>query len=391
MPVDSLNSVQTLSLPTPPASVRAWRVGAILQATVLETPTPGSATLQIGSVRVQASSTQPLQAGTTLELKVLSLKPKPTLQRLAPAVAETETETLSSALRGALPRQGGLAPLLANLMEVTQPGPVRTLLPQTIVERIAQLVQSLPEPSQISREGGLQSAIEDSGLFLESRLAATAAEPSRAPPVNDFKAGLLRLAALLGAPAETSAARSDTPPPPTRNAAPAAQAPSGPTLSHVPSTSHALAELSHQVDAALARIQVGQLSVAAHDAGAGPYWLVELPVRNGGAADVLQLRIEREPRRGEQDRSEAWALTVAMDLAGLGPLYARVSYAQGRIGTRMWAESAGTHRLIERYAPVLEQNLKDAGLEVSAISCVQGAPPAGTPQAGEPGLVDLQV
>lgn len=389
MPVDSLSSVQTLSLPAPPASVRAWRVGAILQATVLEISEAGSATLQIGNVRVQASSAQPLQAGTTLELKVLSLEPKPTLQRLEPA--DTVTETRSSALRAALPRQGGLAPLLANLLEAAQPGTARTLLPQALAERIAQLVQSLPAPSQVSHEGGLQSAIENSGLFLESRLATAAGNPSQPPPVNDFKAGLLRLAALLGAPAEATAGPSTAPPPPTRAAAPAAQPSAAPTINHLPSTAHALAELSHQVDAALARIQVGQLSVAAHDAGASPYWLVELPVRAGDTANVLQLRIEREPRRTEQDAPEAWALTVALDLTGLGPLYARVSYAQGRIGTRLWAESTDTHRLVERYAPVLEQNLKDAGLEVSAIICVQGSPPAGTPPPGEPGLVDLQV
>lgn len=390
MPVDQISNAQTLSLPSPPASVRGWRVGTILQATVVETSPSGSATLQIGGTRVQALSAQSLQPGTRLSLRVVSLQPQPTLQRLDST--DPAIEARNGALRAALPKQDGLAPLLANLGEIAQGGPAQALLPREIVERLSTLLQTLPTQAQVSTETGLKNAIENSGLFLESRLAASARDPSLPPPINDFKGALLRLASLLGTPGGKPGGGNGIPPP-THGAAPAAQAPAAPSLAHASTSSHALTELGHQVDAALARIEVGQISIASHNAAnANPYWTIELPVQTGDSSDVLQLRIEREPRGPDPGEPEAWTLTLAMHPHGLGPLYARISFAQGRVGTRLWAERAATHQLIEHYAPVLEQNLTKAGLQVSGISCAHGTPPGNKASpAADPGLVDLQV
>ena len=92
----------------------------------------------------------------------------------------------------AVPRQAGLAPLMADVRAVLD----RPDTPQEVRIAGEALVASLPRAYEMSTGRGLRKAVEQSGVFLEARLArsATPASEGQAAPVSpntDLKAALL--------------------------------------------------------------------------------------------------------------------------------------------------------------------------------------------------------
>jgi len=109
LPLNSINStVATASSP------RSWAVGAILSATVTGPTVDQLLPLRIGGLDATAQSGLTLQAGTRLQLEVISNSPTITLRVLS-ATSNAQNSPVSAAMRLALPRQAGLPPLLANL------------------------------------------------------------------------------------------------------------------------------------------------------------------------------------------------------------------------------------------------------------------------------------
>ncbi|MCX7589302.1 hypothetical protein, partial [Phenylobacterium sp. 58.2.17] len=128
---------------------------------------------------------------------------------------QVQSQILAQTAQQAAARQGGLAPLMADLTQAARnpalPGPVRSAAAQV-------LAQATPFDARI---GGadVAKALSQSGLFLEAKLAAA---PQVSPLGQDMKAGLLVLrqalgAWLAGAPrAPDARAPVRTPPPPYR-------------------------------------------------------------------------------------------------------------------------------------------------------------------------------
>jgi hypothetical protein len=97
-----------------------------------------------------------------------------------------------AAAADAVPRQAGLAPLMADVRAVLD----RPDTPPEVRSAGEDLMARLPRAFEVSTARGLQKAVEQSGVFLEARLArsATSAPDGQAPPVSpgaDLKAALL--------------------------------------------------------------------------------------------------------------------------------------------------------------------------------------------------------
>lgn len=201
----------------PPAATRTdatasgWQVGQVLRAVTVASTPGGQTTLQIGNQLVQGQSPIPLQNGQPLSLQVESLTPQPLLRILA----TTSADPVGNAIRTELPKQGSLAPLLSNLAQLSaarqQP------LPPLLQELSRTLLRQLPEPKAVSTPEGLRRAVEQSGLFLESKLLSAGQGSTRLDIGSDFKTNLLRLVQLVrnwpGLPdAKSSTVRPTAPP-----------------------------------------------------------------------------------------------------------------------------------------------------------------------------------
>ncbi len=198
IPGPSAIPLSSLTLTGSPPDLRAWQVGQLLQAQVLTGTVNNQVTLRIGQTTLAAQTQTPLTAGQTLTVQVARLGDQPVL-KLLPQTPPVLTDPLTAALRSALPRQTGLAPLLANLGLLAQSaraGNTPPPLPATVLQAAEQIYRDLSDSHQAATARGLQRAIRDTGLFLESKLAQLTRGGS-AELGTDFKAALLRLQTLL--------------------------------------------------------------------------------------------------------------------------------------------------------------------------------------------------
>lgn len=379
--------------PGSPKALDAWRVGQVLNATVIETAAQGAITLRINNTLIQAQSQLPVSPGQQLSLQVANAGKQTVLKVIESAVP---TDPLAQALRVALPRQAALPPLLANLAWLSAPAEKAQASPLSpaVTQLASQLFNNLASAASAATAQGLKDALYNSGLFLESKLAHPGQEQQGLP--SDFKAGLLRLLEKLhaeGARGQNSSGQpSATQPPPLRGSPLQAQPAVSASLP-AQSSSDAAAELTHQTEGALARLQINQLTSLPATEHPAPLWTLELPLRHNGRADLLHMRIEQDQaakKPGAQNAS--WTVSLGLDLDGLGPMHARITLAGERVSATLWAERGDTVALLDKHINELHNGLTRAGLKTDTLRCQQGEPPratADTAITNEMALVDL--
>jgi len=369
-------------------------VGQVLSATVIETAAQGAITLRINNTLIQAQSQLPVSPGQQLSLQVANAGKQTILKVIEPTAP---ADPLTQALRVALPRQTALPPLLANLAwlaassEKAQAAP----LSPAVTQLTSQLFNNLASAASVATAQGFKDALYNSGLFLENKLAHPASGQEQQGLPNDFKAGLLRLLEGLhaeGARSQNSSNLPTTAQPPLRDSPLQAQ-PAVSASIPAQSSSGAAAELTHQTEGALARLQLNQLTSLPTAEHPAPLWTLELPLRHNGRADLLHMRIEQDQttkQSGAQNTS--WTVSLGLDLDGLGPMHARITLAGERVSTTLWAERGETVALLDKHLDELYHGLTRAGLKTDTIRCQQGEPPRATSGAAitnEMALVDL--
>ena len=420
-----------LSITTPvnrSEPLSTWRVGQVLAATVVANPQPGVADLRIGSLLVKAQTGGlTLTPGQNLRLEVASLKEMPVLKLLG----LMQQNPVQQVLRDVLPRQQPLPLLFTALARLALPATAQHSpnLSPDIVRLARDLFARLPDTGRVSTADGLRQAIRDSGLFLESKLAQAAAQPSGAKPqefAQDFKAGLLRLVQVIrdnvanSAPTvtrtnpllATGAAAAPTAPLPAALAATLASATSAASATRSPlgavfdpgaplqrglpplppaplaqllkgqELAFTLNELQRFAEGALARVQLHQLSSLPQERALLPEWLIELPLRRENETDVWNLRIGRDAEREREnpaDTTPAWSVMLAFDLPGIGPMQSRVTLRGDRVTAQFFSKTQGVLPLVVEHLPLLQARLQQAGLCVDELTCHHGEIPKPAP------------
>ncbi len=400
-----------------PALLESWRVGDILQATVVGRGERGSLLLNIQGALLEAARPPnlPFRPGERLPVQILAREPQLELRLLAPPAQAIDPARVQQALRETLPRQLPLPPLLANLALARREGE-NLPLPREVLPLLQDLWLSLASRDALSQPQRLAQAMRASGPFLEAALAASL-QGEAVRPGADLRGQLLRLAAVLqrhlpgpapmpsGTPAsDYPALRSPpaTPPPPPAPAnpwaangaaahaqhhdgvrgTPAAQPPAPPSLANAARPEAAVADLLRQVEGAIARAHSHALHALHAQAEGRPLWAMELPIRHGAGVDLFDLRIEEETRQHDAPaHARRWSVRLAFELEGLGPVTAIISLQNEAVATRFWTERSETARLFNHWLDTLGSRLRQAGLNVGALECRCGPPPD---DGGEP-------
>jgi hypothetical protein len=296
----------------------------------------------------------------------------------SPAVQPT-VSALDAAVQAAVGSQGGLAGLLADLEAALQSGG----LPPAVQAAAEQVLDAQLPLDDAPTAEALQQAVAQSGLFLEADLAATGA-----PTGGDLKAALLTLGQALegwsGArPSGAGGARA--PAPPYRDGPlqgqPAARASLGGEL---PAETVA-GRLAQETSAATARqllMQAGSTALRGGGGKAGPHWLFELPLATAQGPATAQFEIDADETKDGQDPDEqTWRARFSLDLAGSGPVHAKVALRGGKLRVSLWAEQDATRASLDQSRDELLQELGEEGLEAQVI-VLPGAPEAAPPPAG---------
>lgn len=170
------------------------QLGEIVGRPAAQAPKTGAPVEQVG----QTSTQDPGHAVDTPGAKGVPVTPQAVPVKIA---SETRmARAVRTAAAEAVPRQTGLAPLMANVRAVVD----RPDMPITVREAGRALLARAPSAAEIATPQGLRRAVERSGVFLEANMARAAATPpsetSPAPvQANDMKAALLVFRGALSA------------------------------------------------------------------------------------------------------------------------------------------------------------------------------------------------
>ena len=162
---------------------------------------PTTATPKTDKPVEQASQTSTQDAGHASDAPSGKAALAATQALVAKPAPETRTaRAVRTAAAEAVPRQTGLAPLMANVRAVVE----RPDAPVEVREAGKLLLARTPQAAEITTAQGLRRAVERSGVFLEAKMARTVVTPlpegaQRTVEVSDLKAALLVFRGALSA------------------------------------------------------------------------------------------------------------------------------------------------------------------------------------------------
>jgi len=305
------------------------------------------------------------------------------------------------AMRSALPRQHPVSRLL-NHLSVPAPDNVKISIPKTgisapspsetgtgsvpprpagsevrgdlrnallkmspaISDKILQQVTRILNNAQTGTEpltaAHIKQAFHDSGLFLESNLAAGNGAGT------DLKASLVRLLFQLRTllqPSQSGGRQTD-------RYAQSDQQPAN--LQQTANVSRILSELLAQTEGALSRTLLHQLASLPREDTTQQVWQFELPIRHQKGTDDLFVRLSREHKPGENDEEPRWSIRLELNLPNLGPVATRLTLQDEVISSHFIAQDPESAHKLDRAMPVLTQAFLRAGLKPGSMTACQG-------------------
>ncbi len=306
--------------------------------------------LKLNRQQIQSSDQQALKTSRSLLLRFDPQKPD-RIQAVAVKSMVALNQAVQQALRTHLPQQQPSPVLLESLSKYINPISQQSSVPEALKNIARELLTNLPTSSGLTQTPQLKQAIEQSGLFLESRLLGQ--DENMQPGLkNDFKARVLRLIDHLARQLDSD--KADKLPDATRQL---------------------FRQLQQKASQALARIVVDQLQSLPKDDGAKTVWLLEIPFLNQGKPDKVRLEIEQQnDRRDQADEGRHWSVNITVTPPGLGTIYCKILSVNQVVSTRFWSESVTTTEKISRFLDVLKQQLEDKGLTTGTMTAEQGKP-----------------
>jgi len=338
--------------------LRQLKPAQVLQAIVLNRSQTGSARLQIGNAVVRALTPESLEAGQKLLLRVEKGLPEPLLRIVqSPVRADPIQQLQQQAMARQLPPKE-VSQQLQTIRTVVQQLPGETLQRLPVLSQALKLLDHSGTPLSRLTSTALQQKFETSGLFMESLMAHKGSVAS-----GDQKLLLLRLLGQLRPENRVASAGNR-----------AAEAQEGRQTAN---SDQMLNRLMRLVEGAIARIQTHQsLSLSTSEQTGQLLWQMDVPVLADGRRDHLELKIQRDAENEDENGSGAtWKVDVSFDFGELGNVTSRISLNGKQVHCAFWSDKAGTAHRFEQALPRLEQMLQRAGLEVSAVSALQGDPP----------------
>jgi len=360
-PASRLAPVSPAPAPSHPVS---WIVGSVHPAHVLGRYPDGRVALRVDDEELLAEAPPDKVLPHAFRVRVTRAGTKPELELIRDESDDDEAAR-TRALLALIPRQAGLAGLLAELHAVH--AAPDTAIPAQIQPVLAQLNAAMASASDFSDAASVLQALHSSGMSMEARLLRAIQENRNLSLSGDWKASLLRLTAALShyPPAAPVDSRSDLQPP-----QPDRELPRQPRAPRVPWRGNASdwGRLHHAAQGVIARQTIAQLQSGAKS----PTWQFEIPMHGRGGLDVLQIRFA--PTTTGAGNEPGWLIQVAIDFPALGAIGAEIRIVENRVRVQFWAEISAVARRIESSLTTITDRLQRQGLVVEHAACRYGRP-----------------
>jgi len=150
-------------------------------------------------------------------------------------------------------------------------------------------------------------------------------------------------------------------------------------------------EFLRQVESALARVQLNQITSLPSQESPEPQWVIELPLYAGEEDEGLRLRVRRDGGGEDDEGGPRWSVTLEYNSSQHGPVHMVVTLASGQVSVTFWSERPETAGLFHDNLEALQARLSAAGLDVADLSSRRGLPRQDDPAPDTDGLLDLTV
>ncbi len=430
--------VTILQAAAPGPALAALRPGMVMQGLVLGLAGDGLLRLQLPGGVFEVKAGQTLPAGTRVQVAVAGSTAQPKLvltplsapgatgagaavrapaslanasppgtqpSSTATAPAQTSLQqviqtVVAAAVREAIGKQGGVAPLMAELEAAlvragdALPVPVRAAAAQVLAMRL--------DVRGNVDAGALRTALLASGLAGHARPDGGTPAPDLNTTLTQLRQSLMdwlgrdvvRLPPVPQAAPSPANAGTSAPLPPHRHMPTAPQPAVPASLAPQADAQDIGAHLLARTEAAIARqtlLQAASLpDPAPGEAGkpdaAASRIVLDVPLLAAQGHAAAQIRIEKDGGhrgRAADDARPAWRANFSVDLEPIGPVHARVTIVGDTAHVALLAERGDSAAALRDNIALLQAGLAGAAIEPGDIRCAAGAPAA---PAAAPGL-----
>ena len=334
-----------------------------------------------------------------------------------------ESNIISQYINQLVTRQQALPQLIASLKEVaSQTNQANTFFTPNFKAQVESVLQQFPQLSQLSTGKEVKNAVNNSGLYLESKIlnstnstnltnstnstanTLTVSKNITTPTGNtqissmDLKAGLSRLVTLINnndavfipkpLTSESSVYKNiafdgliksqirsatffDVP----GNIAHAQVQKVIPESNLFQLNNHLLLQtrILDQLESVLSRIVVTQLQT--REGGDQSFLNVEIPFRHNDQQEILQLKIREEFRKKEAEQgNKIWTVNMAFNLQSLGGIRIYITLDKNDLAIQFWTEEKESQQLFKNYFSLLKERLTAADFTISQLTAFHGIP-----------------
>jgi len=428
--IPAIPSLSKIRIESIPDVTKTWKVGQVLNATAERNANADeNALMRIGQSILKAKTPVALKAGETLTLLIKSLGDTPVLKI---QMTSSPPQIAGQNLKSFIAQQQDLTGLLQLSKKIIK----NSSTPKILKQRIIDLNQQLPSVEQAIQAKTLKNLIQNSGVFLESKLNYLQQNAQQQDTLRqDVKSQLLRISAQLQSDVPELATKS--PKTTTKNLQilidPLVsqlikgeinlrqlstlltiqlsknqsqliqqaltmsdktllpkelqnsftvllnyiQQQANPkkiqdNLSGLLKTMDLLQELKTGIDGALAKITTQQLTTLTREADSLLLLLFDLYLKNKTENHLLQFRLEQEKSAKDQNTS-SWVVTLNFNFKELGPVQAQLHLTDNNISTVFRAEQENTVKSISKQINLLDTAFRDIGFDAINLNVTQGS------------------
>lgn len=287
-----------------------------------------------------------LKVGTQINLQLLKTGSSPVFV-ITPALAESK-QAIFEAYKQLLPVQASPVPLLNQLRQVLPQLQTEASIGETLKNLALEILRSIPAKTQLAEPGQLKQVIAESGLFMETKLAALLAGNPESSLQDDFKVRLSKLVHLFQQVLNNHEQNQET--------------------------SETLKESLQKAQSALAKLSLDQLASLPKEDALKQTWVLELPVYHNRITDSVKLEIEQDKTRDPEQEQQTWAVSITITPPDLATIHCKISCYGGSVNTRFWSEAIDTVAKINAHLDYLKQQLEKKGITIGFMDAHQGKP-----------------
>ncbi len=420
-----IRNVVQLTLPTstPQANnLSQWIQGQLLRATVVERLSSQTLLFKSGERLFEAASRNAtsFKPGDSITLQVEKTSP-PVVLKIVDKNQQIKLELQQQLIRKSLPKQNDMSALTALFKQFRSNGSnVSQALPLPVSKQLQQLINNMPKSHALGNSQGIQAAVKESGVFMESRLLEQIIRKTQQPITNstpfsieqDFKANLLKLRKTVSEqmqkPLLTHQLQNVTPDKPpasvlARTVIEGSNRRLSPEQAAMAEKSTAInknnmdiaikpdsTQLLKQLESSIARLETAQARSISTESSPVPHWRFEFPVTDKNDLDLVKLDLNKENSARSDTESANWAVNIEIDFQDIGRFCARLSCHEDDMNISLWAEHANLADMINKHLARLHEKFSRHGIN-NAVIRLQNTEPVNKETIRHTNLINISL